>query len=153
MWDKLLNIVLMRATRAKTAADKFLQEIQSEKAESFLDVLLNLMSLMLCIDKDFRRNIKNFNARYLFCSKDKTITVAAIFKDNKMKVAKKEIGDTNITVTFRDGKALMNFLLSPKPDILGSILKQDITIDGNLNYIHKFGYMSKNLQLRYMPSL
>ncbi|MBA3035068.1 MAG: hypothetical protein FP814_01095 [Desulfobacterium sp.] len=153
MWNKVLNIIMMRSQRAKNAADNFLQTVQSEKAEGFLEVLLNLMSLVLYLDKDFRKNIKNFNARYLFCSQDRKITVAAIFNDNNMKVSKKEIDNTNITVIFRNGKSLMGFLLSPKPDILGSLLSQDITIDGNLNYIYKFAYMSKHLQLKYTGKL
>ena len=153
MWDKLLNIITMRSRRAKIEADKFLQTLQSEKAEGFLEVLLNLMSLVFYLDKDFKKNINNFNARYLFSSKDKKITVAAIFNDKRLKVSKEEISDTNITVIFRNGKAIMDFLLSPKPDILGSLLKQDITIDGNLNYIYKFAYMSKHLQLKYTGKL
>jgi hypothetical protein len=64
-----------------------------------------------------------------------------------MKVYEKEIDKTNITNIFKDQSALMNFLLSPKPDILGAILNQDVTFDGNLNYLSKFAFMSKRLQL------
>jgi hypothetical protein len=73
--------------------------------------------------------------------------VSAVFRDNKMKVSEKPIDNTNIIVNFKDGKALMNYILSPKPDILGSILRQDVTFDGNLNYLYKFAYMAKRLQL------
>ncbi len=62
-------------------------------------------------------------------------------------MSKKAIDNTNVTVTFRNDKALMNYILSPKPDILGSILRQDVTIDGNFNYLYKFAYMAKRLQL------
>jgi hypothetical protein len=48
---------------------------------------------------------------------------------------------------------LMGFLLSPKPDILGSMLRQDISIDGNLNYLYKFAYMAKHLQLKVTGKL
>ena len=41
----------------------------------------------------------------------------------------------------------MNYLLSPKPDILGSVLRQDVMVSGNLNYLYKFAYMAKRLQL------
>ena len=105
------------------------------------------MSLVFFLNKDFKRNIENFNGRYLFKSRDNKITVAAVFRDNRMKVYEKAIDRTNITVTFRNSKALMDYLLSPKPDILGSILRQDVTIDGNLNYLYKFAYMAKHLQL------
>ena len=151
MSNELLNIIKM--PQARIAIDKFMQTFQSETAEGFLEALLNLMSLALFLDMDFKKNIKNFNARYLFCSKDRNITVAAIFDGEHMNVSKKKIDKTNITVIFRDGKALMGFLMSPKPDILGSLLSQDITIDGNLNYIYKFAYMSKHLQLKYTGKL
>jgi hypothetical protein len=122
--------------------------MESEFAEEFLELLLKLMSFVLLINyKDFRRNIEGFNGRYLFKSKDNEITVSAVFRDNKMEVSEKPIDNTNIIVNFKDGKALMNYILSPKPDILGSILRQDVTFDGNLNYLYKFAYMAKRLQL------
>ncbi len=148
MWEDMLNFVLMRSRRARKATRKFMETLESEGAEDFLAVLLKLMGLVFCLDRDFRRNIRDFNGRYLFRSQDRQITVAAVFEDNRLKVTEEEIGDTHMTVIFRNAKALMGFLLSPKPDILGSMLRQDITIDGNLNYLYKFAYMAKNLQLK-----
>lgn len=143
----ILNFLLFRHFRSKVTVKKFLHCLQSEFAEEFFELLLKLMSLTFCLDKNFRKNIKNFNARYLFKSKDNLITIAAIFKRNKMKVKEKMIDNTNVTVIFKDHSALMKFLLSSKPDILGSILNQDVTFIGNLNYLSKFAYMSKHLQL------
>jgi ubiquinone biosynthesis protein UbiJ len=153
MWDNLLNMILMRSRRAQKAAQDFMEALQSEKAEKFLEVLLKLMGLVFFLDKDFQRNIRDFNGRYLFRSQDRQITVAAVFKDNRLKVTEEEIGDTHMTVIFRNAKALMGFLLSPKPDILGSMLRQDISIDGNLNYLYKFAYMAKHLQLKVTGKL
>ena len=142
----ILNFFTLRYFRFFKAKKRFLENLGSEFAEEFLQLLLNLMSLMFFLNKDFRKNIKDFNARYLFKSKDSQITIAAIFKNNKMKVYEKEIDNTNVTVIFKNSKALMNFLLSPKPDILNSILKQEVTFDGNLNYLYKFIFMSRRLQ-------
>jgi hypothetical protein len=105
------------------------------------------MSLVFFLNKDYGRNIDDFSGRYLFRDRANKITVAAIFKKNKMKVRKKMIGNTNVTIVFKNQRALMNFLLSPKPDILNSILNQDVSYDGNLNYLSKFAYMAKRLQL------
>ena len=143
----VLNVVLLRDLRAKKLKKEFLKCIESEFAEEFLELLLKLMRLFFFLDVDFRRNIENFRGRYLFRSKDDEITVAAVFRDNKLKVYEKAIGNTDVTVTFRNAKALMNYLLSPKPDILGSILRQDVVINGNFNYLYKFAYMAKHLQL------
>ncbi|MGB5983843.1 MAG: hypothetical protein WBG37_00950, partial [Desulfobacterales bacterium] len=95
-------------------------------------------------------NIEDFNGRYLFRSRDNRITVGAVFQNETLKVKQKAIENTDVTVTFRNAKALMNYLLSPKPDILDSILSQDVTINGNLSYLYKFAYMAKHLQLMAM---
>lgn len=146
MVTAILNFLFLRNYRCKKIKEKFLRSLQTEFAEEFLQLLLNLMSLMFFLNRDLRRNIKDFNARYLFKSKDSKIMIAAIFKNKKMKVYEKEIDKTNITVIFKDDKALMKFLLSPNPDILNSILTQEVTFDGNLNYLYKFVYMARRLQ-------
>ncbi len=147
MFEKIQNWLLLRPLRAKRLRKRFLQCLESEAAEEFLEMLLKFMSLAFFLNRDFRRNIKGFNGRYLFKSRDNSITVAVTFKDNRMKVCEKELKDTNVTVVFRNGRALMGYLLSPKPDILGSLLRQDVTFNGNLNYVYKFAYMAKRLQL------
>lgn len=150
MLKRLADVLLLRRQRAEWAGSGFRKAFQSEVAEELLQMLLNLMSIVFFFDKDFRRNIENFNARYLFKSRDNRITVAAIFKDNKLTVKEEDIGDTNVTLIFRDQTALRGFLFSPKPDILGSMLRQDITFNGNLNYLYKFAYMANALKLKFI---
>ncbi len=126
---------------------KFAASLESEFAEEFLENLMRLMSLVLLLDHDYKKNIIGFNGRYQFMSSDGAITVAAVFNDDAMEVSEEIIADPNITVTFKDGKALMGYLLSPKPDVLGSLLRQEVLLDGNLNYLYKFAFMAKRLQL------
>ncbi len=135
------NLILQAAMK------KFTDSLASEFAEDFLLLLLNLMSAVFLFDPNFRRNIEHFQGRYQFKSKDGLITVAALFGNNRLKVREEEIPDPDITVYFKDGKALMAYLLTPKPDILGSILRQEVSLDGNLNYLYKFAFMAKRLQL------
>lgn len=123
------------------------ESFDSEVTEEFLELLLNSMRIFYIFSSDFRKNIEGFEGRYLFKSRDGKITVAAIFENGRMNVKEKEIGDTDITVSFISSKALRDFIFSPKPDILGSILRQDVVVDGNLNYMYKFAYMAKHLQL------
>ncbi len=124
--------------------------LDGEVAEEFLQTLLNVIKLMFAIQTDFRRNINNFNGRYQFASKDGKVTVAAIFEKSRMRVIEGNISNPHIKVTFRSGKALLNFLLASKQDILISMLNREIQTEGNLNYVSKFGYMTKRL-LRLMP--
>ncbi len=147
IWNIIFNFLFLRFVMKNLIQKKFLNCLESELAEEFLHLLLKLMSLSFYLKKDFRRNLENFQGRYLFKSRDESITVAAIFKNKKLKVKEKKIDNTDVTVIFKDQKALMKFLLSSKPDILNSLLKQEVIFDGNLNYLLKFIFMSKHLQL------
>lgn len=131
----------------QAAMNKFSDCLLSEFAEDFLQLLLGLMSIGFLVDRDFRKNIEGFNGRYQFKSKDGHINVAALFADNRLEVREDDISNPDITIYFKDGKALMSYLLTPKPDILGSILHQEVSLDGNLNYLYKFAFMAKRLQL------
>ena len=147
MFEKLRDLILFRALRAHRAGKKFLSSFESEILEEFLELLLKAMNLFFMVNKEFRKNIEDFSGRYLFKSRDDKITVSAVFKNGKMRVSEGIIENPDITVNFKDSKALRNYILSPKPDILGSLLRQDVVPDGNLNYLYKFAYMAKNLQL------
>ena len=124
----------------------------SEVADDFLQILLTLMQAMFVLNPDYRRNILGFDGRYQFRSEDGQVSVAAVFADDRMQVIKGTIPDPHITVIFRSGRSLLNFIISPRQDILGSMLRHDVRTEGNLNYLNKFGYMAKHLQLM-MPQL
>lgn len=124
----------------------------SEVAEEFLQTLLTLMQAVFVLNPDYRRNIHAFNGRYQFRSEDGQVSVAAVFADDRMQVIEGTIPDPHITVVFRSGRSLLNFIISPRQDILGSMLRHDVRTEGNLNYLNKFGYMAKHLQLM-MPQL
>ncbi len=127
------------------------EALTAELAEEFLKILLTLMRVVFVVDSDYRENIKGFNGRYQFRSMDDRITMAAIFRDGLMDVKETIVDDPHITVIFRDGNALLGFLLSPKQDILTAMLNHYITTRGNLNYIYRFGYLATNLRRRLLP--
>lgn len=149
MLESLLNRLFFRQMRADRIGKKFLENIGSGVAEDFLGLLLKLMGLILRLDKDFRRNIEGFYGKYFFKSRDNQITVSAVFENGELKVSESGVDDPHVVVIFRNAQALMGYLLSPKPDILGSILRQDVKIEGNFNYLYKFAYMAKHLQLMF----
>ncbi len=135
----------------RMAQKKFVKILQEETLDVFLVTLLRLMDLYFTLNKKYRRNIENFEARYSFKSKDNKIDAGVIFSDSKMKAENHSIDNTNVTVVFKDGKALKNFLFSESPDIIGTILNSDVQYTGNLNYLSKFAYMAKHLQLQFAP--
>ena len=53
----------------------------------------------------------------------------------------------NVTVVFKDADVLKRYLFSigQNQDILGLILANDVQLDGNWNYVHKFLFMVNDL--------
>jgi hypothetical protein len=147
MMEKLLNRILFRTSRARKACEKFVESVDGQLTEEFLRLLLNAMRLVFLIYPEYRRNIKNFHGRYCFKSLEGGIETSVIFGDGKMEVIPKAIQNAHLTVNFKNPKALRNYILSPKPDILGSLLRQEVVPDGNFNYLYKFAYMAKRLQI------
>ena len=144
IFSRIINKSLLY--RAKKT---FLKNMEDEALDVFLTNILRLMDLYFSLDKNFRKNIDNFNARYAFKSENERIDASMIFKDSKVKVKNYEIDDTNVTVIFKDGKALKNFLFSDSPDIIGSILNSEVSYTGNLNYLAKFAYMANHLKYQF----
>ncbi|PYG86884.1 hypothetical protein LY28_02708 [Ruminiclostridium sufflavum DSM 19573] len=147
MIQEFLNLILFRTYRAKIKQEELEKLIQSGIADGFLELLLSLMSLMLLIDKEYSKNIENFNAKYVFTNQSGDMYVAAEFEDNILKVSEKKLQNPTFTLIFKDERSLFKFLLSGAPDVLNALLNQEIDFIGNINYIGKFGFMSMHLLL------
>ena len=146
MLDKITN------SAQKRLWENFRDAFSSKVAENFLETLLNLMKIVFVVNPDYRRNIENFKGRYQFLSKDERLKVGVVFGGGRMKVVDEKIERPDITIAFRDGKTLLDFIFSPRQDILGAMLRHDVETAGNLNYLYKFGFMAKQLQLM-MPQV
>jgi hypothetical protein len=124
---------------------KLRKELVGKVTDTFLESLLSGMDLAFYLSKGYRKNIKDFEGRYLFRTADDVVAAAATFKHGDMKVHKEAIDDWNVMVTFKDADALNAFIFSRDQDILDSLLANDVEADGNLNYIYKFGFMARDL--------
>jgi hypothetical protein len=138
----------------------FLKYLKDEVAEEFLELLLRMMSLSFLIDRNMRKHIEGFNGLIQFRSKDNQIRVLAEFKNNRLKPKElkpdeKLEAEPNVNVIFKNAEALMNFLLPKggKRDILRSILRNEVTLEGNFNYIYRFGFLANHLQLQFAKIL
>lgn len=143
----ILDQLFSKDAGLKLVAERFQRCLGSDLTEGFLQILLNLMSAVFLLSRDFRRNLKDFTGRYLFRDSDNRIETSVVFEGGRMHVKDGKLDNPNVTVIFRDSKALMGYLLSPKPDILGSLLRQDVVVEGNFNYLYKFAYMANRLKL------
>lgn len=149
MFQSLINLITLRFYRLQRDSQKLLQCIEVEGTEEFLELLLRTMGLCLACNPEYRKNIHHFTGRYQFESDDLTLQVSAVFQHNTMTLTDGAIDTPDIVIKFKDPAVLRNFLLAPKQDILDAILKQSIRLDGNLNYLFKFAYMAKRLQLMF----
>jgi len=123
--------------------------LEAKLMDAFLDGLMEGMEIAFSpvgsvILPGFKDNIKGYNARYLFTAGPKVAT-SAIFSNGGLDVQGKAISDWDTRVSFSTPAALRQFLLSKDQDILDSILKNEVEVDGNLAMIYKFGYISRNL--------
>ena len=133
-------------------------EMLGELTDEFHELLLRVMVLAFSIDKaldlslspfeGYRKNIEGFKGRYLFRTADNRVAASAIFKDSDMRVEDDPIDSWDVRVTFKDAASLRAFLFSKNQDILNSLLENKVEVDGNLNYIYKFGFMARDLGRR-----
>jgi hypothetical protein len=128
---------------------KIINGIESDLMDKFLETLLGVIRLVIFLDHKFARNVRNFNARYAFRSESGKIEASAVFTKNKLIVKKSVIPDTNVTVIFKDGKALWEFLMAANPDVFSFVLENKLRYEGNLNYLMKFAYMAKHMKLMF----
>ena len=137
-----------REPLTKFFSKKFVNQLYGEATNRFLDFLLRSMDVLFFFWEDFRENIKDFEGSYVFRTAKGPVVDSVTFKNGDMEVHDKDIKDCNVRVTFKDPKSLRSFLFSDDQDILDSILDNAVEVDGNLNYIFKFGFMVRDLEHR-----
>ena len=144
--DWLFNI--FRRWRRRSLTSRLLKCLHEHATEKFLILILKLMSLAFKLDKDYRKNIEGFTGKYQFRTRDNSVLTAVTFTGKDMKVKKdRTIPDPDITVVFKDSTAVMDYLLAGDRDVLDLVLNNKVVLDGNMNYLMKFGYMANHLQL------
>lgn len=121
---------------------QFLDVVEGRITENALDAVLNLMSVLFVLDKDYRKNIEGLEAVLVFTDQADDFYVAATFHKNRLKVSNKKVSDPSLTLRFRDNDTLIKLLFSGSADILNALLNQWVSIEGNVNYLCKFGYMA-----------
>ena len=143
---KLLAWLPFGWLRQKLAC-QLLRAIEGTLTDTTLEIMLWGMSLAYMLPC-FRRNVAGFSAKYLFRTANDTVAVGAIFDNGHMRVVHNKFEDYDVAVTFADPAAIWRFLLLRDHDILASLLANEVSVDRNLNYILKFGFMVRELMHR-----
>jgi hypothetical protein len=135
-------------TLARVFSGSLKNQILGAVTDKFLELLLEGMDLAFCLSSSYRRNIDNFRARYAFRTADDMVGASALFADGNMIVLMKAADDWDTRVTFKDAAAFRRFIFSKDQDILDSLLRNEVEVDGNLNLLYKFGFMARDLARR-----
>jgi hypothetical protein len=115
-------------------------------AADLLSWLLGLLGCVYASNPALRKHIKNFDAHYQFIFADRNTPVAAVFHAGRIRTSRQLIKAPHVTLVFRNSDVLKGLFLSPNPDILAAILKQDIIVKGNLTYLYKLAFLARHLQ-------
>ncbi len=146
MLERVWNLPGLDHVRHATLRRRFARCLEDGAAAEFLHLLLALMSTALVLNPEFRRHAQSFEARFVFRNRDGTVTHGATFSHGLLWVTDRAPPDPDATIIFRDGNALMRSLLSAEPDLLGALLRQDVSFEGNLNYVYRLAYLARWLQ-------
>ena len=123
-------------------------QIEVEATDKLLELLLVGMDLAFFVSRSYRRHIEDFEARYVFMARNGRVDATVDFADGDMQVHEQAMEQWTVRVTFTDAAALRKFLFSKDKDILNSLLENKVQVEGNLNYLYKFGFMARDLMRR-----
>jgi hypothetical protein len=137
---------LFDLVRRKTQALK--NELEGELTDKFVEILFYSMDVAFILLASYRRNLRGFRGSYVLRTADHRVAVSALFDNERMLVKANSVASPTATVTFKDPAALRRFLFSKNQDILSSLLANEVEVEGNLNYVYKFGFMARNLTRR-----
>ncbi len=109
---------------------------------------LKMMSLILRLSKEKRKEIYNkdtgfiFDGKYQFKSRDGKVNFYLIFKDGKMKSRKGIIDKPNITIFYKDKETMARIYNKSAEESLDYLLTNEMSFTGNRAYLTKFSYMT-----------
>ncbi len=126
-------------------------QLFDQMTEDVLDALLEGMEMAFALCPGYRKNVAGFSGVYVFCAGKGKISDTVTFRDGHMERKEGAAPNADARIQFRDAKALWSFLLSENQDILDCILQDSVDVDGNLNYVYRFGFLAKDLMRRLDP--
>ena len=124
---------------------KLQKGLGGELTDECFEFLLRGMEGAFCVSKGYRKNIKGFRGAYLFRTRDNVVVNSVTFDQSKMTVHEDAVEDWDIRVTLKDVRAFWKFIFSRDHDILNLVLANEVEIEGNLNYIYRFGFFARDL--------
>ncbi len=123
-------------------------ELNETLTDGFLEALLSGMQVAFALSRSYRRNIEDFEAIFVFRTRDDRVGATAVFSKGRLTVESdpRPVFDTRIS--FRDADGLRNSLLAGDANLLETMLSDPVDAEGNLSNLYRFGYLAKELTLQ-----
>jgi hypothetical protein len=137
--------LLEKARREARALKDALEGKLTDKAVELLFYAMDAAFLLLA---SYRCHLRGFTGSYVLRTADNKVAASALFANQKMTVRRDAIPSPTVVITFKTAQALRRFLSAKEPDILDSLLTNDVEVEGNLNYVYKFCFMARDLTRR-----
>ncbi len=134
---------------ARVLLSSFIKEqkrkILKEVAQEYPWFLLWSMDWAFVLLPDFRKNLGDFDGRYVLRTEKGDFEASLIFQNGNLARQRKALNEWDVKITFMNAGDLRAFLFSEDQDMVNAILENKVSIDGNCNYLYKFGFMARTL--------
>ncbi len=127
--------------------------VSSESLGELLEALLKGLALLIDFHPVLKDEIRTLRAGYRLTTRDRRMNVAARFSSGVLTASRADPEPVNVTLIFKDTPTLVRLFASPKPDLLGAMLKQQVAFEGNLNYLLKLAYLLRRVTLIVLGDL
>jgi hypothetical protein len=162
----------------KSSLQHLLESSKRRTAQEILEIFILLMRARLKLDtlfrwfgcRPYRPYFEGFHGCCQFVTRDDSVKVFITFDNGRVTITEGLAPGADVTITYTDGLAVMNCLLSPiwnifvppkdrtssdPPtfDVLDGVLNNTIQISGNPSYLFRFGFLANHLLLELTGEL
>jgi hypothetical protein len=135
------------ASKNRGFLDGIAETLSPESMGELLETLFKGLGLLLVVHPGLKSTVAPLRAAYRIATSDNRMNVWARFSSGTVSSGRGEGGPVNVTLRFTDVASMLRLFSSPKPDLLGAMLRQQVSFDGNLNYLLKLAYLLQRVLL------
>ncbi len=133
-----------RPTR-EMLVERIAAAVSPESLGELLEALLQGLGFLMSVHPALKDEVRALKAGYRLTTRDRRMSVTARFSAGTLNASRADARPANVTLIFKNTAALIRIAAAPKPDLLGSMLRQEVAFDGNLNYLLKLAYFLRRV--------
>lgn len=135
---------------ARLLSWRLVNHLRGDATSTLLLLLLGAMDTAFCLLESYRVNISGLKAVYTFRTDDGAVSRTVRFSDGDMIIEHEQDPHADAIVDFKSATALRSFLFSKNQDVLDSLLRDEVHVHGNLNYVYRFAFLARDLERRIL---